>query len=79
MRIRFKMGRRDINVVNIVMEVSPKIREILLQEGRAYIDFAACRVADHLAISRCFKCKAYGHIAKYCKKAIGNNVCSHCG
>ena len=42
-RICYRTGRRDLPVVNLVVEVSPKIREILLDAGRVYIDFAACR------------------------------------
>ena len=73
--ICYKTGRRDLPVGNLVVEVSPKIRETLLDAGRVYIDFAACRVVDHLSVTRCYRCQGYGHGVKFCKKS----VCSHCG
>lgn len=73
----FKTGRRDLPVCNWVIEVTPEMRVALLEEGRVYLDFAACRVVDFLAVARCFKCLAYGHSEKNCKKD-GGNVCSHC-
>lgn len=78
-RICYRTGRRDNDVVNLVVEVDAKIREILLEAGRVYIDFAACRVVDQLAVTRCFRCQGYGHVKKVCKKAPGDSVCSHCG
>ena len=78
-RICYRTGRRDLPVVNLVVEVSPKIREILLDAGRVYIDFAACRVVDHLSVTRCYRCQGYGHGVKFCKKPEGECVCSHCG
>lgn len=77
-KLCFKTGRRDLPVCNWVIEVSPDIRMALLEEGRVYLDFAACRVVDFLAISRCFKCLGYGHSEKTCKSK-GGDVCSHCG
>lgn len=77
-KILFKMGRREGPKVNIVVEVDPKIRELLLEAGRVYIDYDACRVVDFLHVSRCFKCQAYGHVRKTCK-STGESLCSHCG
>ena len=68
-RICYKTGRRDLPVVNLVVEVAPKIRETLLDAGRVYIDFAACRVVDHLSVTRCYRCQGYGHGVKFCKKS----------
>ena len=78
-RVCFKMGKRDLPVVNLVVEVSPRIREILLDAGRVYIDFAACRVVDHLSVTRCYRCQGYGDGVKFCKKSERDRVCSHCG
>lgn len=69
-KICFKTGRRDLDVVNIIVEVSPKIRDVLMDIGRVYIDFASCRVVDHLSISRCYRCQGYGHVAKTCRKSV---------
>lgn len=77
--IVFKTGRRDLDVVNLVIEMDPEIRIPLMEAGRVYIDFAACRIVDHLSVSRCFRCQGYGHVAKVCKKDERECVCSHCG
>lgn len=77
-KIVYRTGRRDLPTVNIVAEVDPKIREILLASGRVFIDYDSCRVVDYLHVTRCFNCQGYGHSAKYCKKQ-GPEVCSHCG
>lgn len=77
-KLCFKTGRRDLPVCNWVVEVTPEIRAVLMMEGRAYLDFAACKVVDYLAVSRCFKCQGYGHVEKTCKR-IGGPLCAHCG
>lgn len=77
-KLCFKTGRRDLPVCNWVIQVSSEMRVALLEEGRVYLDFAACRVVDFLAVARCFKCLGYGHSEKNCKNE-GVNVCSHCG
>lgn len=76
-QVRFKTGRRDADVCNWVVEVSSKIRSLLLEKGKLYIDYASCRMRDCLAVSRCYRCQGYGHIVKYCKKAT--DTFSHCG
>ena len=73
-RICYRTGRRDLLVMNLVVEVSPKIRDVLLDAGRVHIDFAACRVVDHLSVT-----VGYGHGIKQCKKPERECVCSHCG
>lgn len=78
-KICYKTGRRDLVVVNIVAEVEAKLREDLLETGRVYIDFAACRDVDQIGGTRCFRCQGYGHVARLCKKEPGDSICSHCG
>lgn len=76
-KIRFKTGRRDSDMANWVVEVSSRIRTVLLEKGRIYIDYNSCRVRDFLAVSRCYRCQGYGHLVKHCKKV--KDTCSHCG
>ncbi|XP_043597802.1 uncharacterized protein LOC122574354 [Bombus pyrosoma] len=33
-------------------------------------------VRDYIAVSRCYKCQGYGHVAKYCR--INYEICAHC-
>lgn len=60
-----------------VIEVSPDVRNRLLNQGRIYLGWSSCRVADHLRILQCFKCLGFGHIANNCQAA--SDVCGYCG
>ncbi|KAI5753905.1 hypothetical protein M8J77_004244 [Diaphorina citri] len=61
--------------VTWVLEVSPSARLLLLERKRIFLGWRCCRVSDHLRITLCYKCVAYGHMAKDCK---GTELCSHC-
>jgi hypothetical protein len=74
-RFCFKTGRKDSEEINWVIEAPPQVRAKLLK-GKIYISWNACRVRDFIAVSRCYKCQGYGHIAKYCR--IGYEICAHC-
>lgn len=71
----FKTGRKDTEEANWVVEVSPKTREKLLS-GKLFIGWNACKVRDFVALSRCYKCQGFGHIAKHCKRST--ETCGHC-
>jgi hypothetical protein len=71
----FRTGRKDQEETNWVMEVPPQVRGKLLQ-GKIYISWNACKVRDYIAISRCYKCQGYGHVAKYCH--VSYEICAHC-
>lgn len=73
----FRTGRKDQEETNWVMEVPPppQVREKLLQ-GKIFISWNACKVRDYIAVSRCYKCQGYGHVAKYCR--VSYEICAHC-
>ena len=77
-KFRFKTGRRSEDICNWVVECPPKIRDELISRQRIYIDFASCRVADYLAVARCYMCQEYGHTQRFCT-GKGKQICSHCG
>ncbi|KAI5748911.1 hypothetical protein M8J76_003215 [Diaphorina citri] len=58
-----------------VLEVSPSVRQLMLARKRIFLGWRCCRVSDHLRITLCYKCLAYGHMAKDC---TNTELCSHC-
>lgn len=59
-----------------IIEVTPIIRRALLNQGRVYINWASCRVSDHIRVTQCYKCLQFGHTAKACNS--DNDICGHC-
>uniref|UniRef100_A0ABD2X888 CCHC-type domain-containing protein n=2 Tax=Trichogramma kaykai TaxID=54128 RepID=A0ABD2X888_9HYME len=73
----FKVGKRDNEVTHWVMEVSPECRDVLVKEGGLYLGWRRCRVKEHCALTRCYKCQDFSHIAKHCKEK--DSTCGKCG
>lgn len=75
----FRRDRKDSEETNWLMEVpaspTPQVREKLLM-GKVYISSNTCTVRNYIAVSRCYKCQGYGHVAKSCR--INYEVCAHC-
>lgn len=61
----YKQNLEELGFTEEDREARPR-REHLLEAGRVYIDFAACRVVDQLVITRCFRCQGYGHVTRVC-------------
>lgn len=75
--LKFRRGKRDEPTTNWVLEVTPKMRNILRNLDRVYIGLRRCRVMDFSAITRCYKCQGLGHVAKHCRAT--KESCGHCG
>lgn len=58
-----------------VLEVPPEIRTDLELGSRIYLGFSSCTFKDHVKVKHCYKCLAFGHLAKDC---TGNMHCGHC-
>ena len=72
----FRTGPKDSEETNWVMEVSLQVREKLLM-GKVQVSWSTCKVRDYIATSRCYKCQAYGHVAKYCR--VNYEICVESG
>lgn len=51
--------------VTLVAECTARVRNILRAHDKLYIGWQLCRVKDYNPLVRCFKCQAFGHVAKY--------------
>ena len=76
-KVRFRTGPRNRSTVHLVMEMSPKIRQLSVSKSRLYVGFSSHSAKDYIVVPRCLKCQDLGHVAKHCKKE--KSTCSHCG
>lgn len=65
----------DSRVTKCVLEVPPDIRTKLNSWSKIYLGFSSCFFRDHVKVKQCYKCLAFGHLAKDCS---GNARCGHC-
>lgn len=61
---------------NIVIEVPPLLRKLLLSRGYVFIGWKKCQISDHLRTVRCYKCCSFGHVEKDCKSKLICPICS---
>lgn len=61
--------------VTVVAECTARVRNLVRARDRLYIRWQSCRVKDYNPLVRCYKCQAFGHVAKYCR---GKSMCPHC-
>jgi hypothetical protein len=78
-KIKFKFRRKTRNGDNTwVLEISPELRKSIFSQMRSLlIGWKSCGFADFHQPIRCFKCNAFGHLAKHCKQQEFN--CGFCG
>lgn len=61
---------------NVVIEVVPSVRNQILKNNGVFIGWRRCAVADHIKVTRCFKCSRYNHIKEVCKAETTCPKCS---
>ena len=61
---------------NVILDVSPRVRDWMLSERRMYIEWGAYRVARYEVVSRCYSCYSYAHVLRDCKT---ERLCFKCG
>jgi len=67
--------RENRKFTNCILEVPSNIRTVLLKEKHVFVNFSACRISDYINVLQCFKCLAFGHLARHCKFSA---LCGHC-
>ncbi|KAG8238848.1 hypothetical protein J437_LFUL018297 [Ladona fulva] len=75
-KLAFTTGRRDSRYCNYVFQVTPLIRDLLLQKQKIYSDWTSHYVKDYIGVTRCYKCQGYGHTAQGCREK--DSICSYC-
>lgn len=77
LEIAFKKPTRNPHTHHIVMRVSPRIWQHLVDAGSVQIDLQRVRVADQSPLVQCSLCLGYGHGRRFCKETV--EKCCHCG
>ena len=79
-RMCFARKNRNDRLYNLVIEVSPKVRNALLNLGRVNIDHQRVHVADFSPFVQCYHCLQFGHTRSKCPDANTDDFhrCSHC-
>ncbi|XP_020298689.1 uncharacterized protein LOC109862930 [Pseudomyrmex gracilis] len=67
--------KTDRTTTSCIIEVPPDVRTMLRREQHVYINFSSCVFEDYVRVLQCYKCLAFGHLAKNCKGAA---LCGHC-
>ncbi|XP_017892645.1 uncharacterized protein LOC108632507 [Ceratina calcarata] len=56
-------------------EIRSRLRRANSNANRVNIGWRSLRFEDFIQVPQCFKCQAFGHVAKYCRS---DEVCGHC-
>lgn len=62
-----------------IITVGAKEAAKLLSEGHLKVGWVSCRVREKLAVTRCFKCLGFGHVAIRCSGPDRSKFCFKCG
>uniref|UniRef100_A0ABD2W2L4 CCHC-type domain-containing protein n=2 Tax=Trichogramma kaykai TaxID=54128 RepID=A0ABD2W2L4_9HYME len=73
---RRNSGRGTGQFDTVILEVTPNVRDVLLDLGRVYVGFGSCRVYLYERVLRCLGCYGYAHIKRDCRRA---ERCIRCG
>lgn len=68
-------GARTGTACHRVYEVPARVRHVLVEQGKVFVDWNVCRVRDFIGLTVCSKCQMIGHSFKFCKD---QQRCGHC-
>ena len=63
-RVVSRTNRKGMNVGNVEIEMSKRMRDVLVREGRVYVKWRACKVKEFVNVLQCHKCFAFGHMMR---------------
>jgi hypothetical protein len=72
-KLRSRSDRRS----DWLVECRGPVFRVLVERGKAFIDWYACGLKEYIDITRCYKCSELGHTAKRCGSKV--MVCRRCG
>lgn len=75
--IRYRKKARNPHLCHIVVKVSPKIWNLMVEAGEAHVDLQRVKVMDQSPLVQCSLCLGYGHGRRHCQESVAK--CSHCG
>lgn len=75
--VAYKKRTRNPHTSHIVMRVSPKLWQLMVEAETVHIDLQRVRVLDQSPLVQCSLCLGYGHGRRFCKETLER--CSHCG
>lgn len=55
---------------NLVIEVSPSTRKLIMSKGYLFIGWEKYYVEDYMRVLRCYRCQRYGHMRKDCQTSV---------
>lgn len=55
---------------NIVIEVSPTTRKLIMSKGYIFVGWEKYYVDDYVRVLRCYRCQRYGHTRNDCQTSI---------
>ena len=70
-----RIPKRDQRSSNVILELPPSCNRKILQDGRVFVGWTSFKTATWEYVPRCYRCLAYGHIAKACDK---EQLCLKC-
>lgn len=76
-RIVSRNNKRDAICGNVILEVSSRVKTIVCNEGRVFVNWSAFRIREFVNVLRCHKCYALGHMMRECSEK--ERLCQRCG
>ncbi|KAK7863339.1 hypothetical protein R5R35_009694 [Gryllus longicercus] len=62
-----------------IVKLSQNVAAALLQKKKIAVDMVYCSITVRKEVIRCYRCHAYGHIAKRCSGPDRRKLCWNCG